>query len=488
MAVDRQTGNGRKRRVLVVVLSAVVSLALLGGYVVADAYDIVPGYLTFREQSNDGATIPSATTALAPAEIVGDIDDSQTVDATKAKKALSAFLSAEDVGKDLSVIVADSTGKEIVSEKGTTTREPASTLKTLTALATVEKLDMDSTLDTEVYLTAADGAKATIALKGNGDMLLGEGASDAQHVNGHAGLKTLAESAAKALKQQGITTVTLQYDDSLFGTQRMPADMDEKMVSNGNFTPVSSLAIDEGKEWGSSKKPSDPDAIPTSYPSRTTKPAEETADSFAHQLEKAGITVDGDASSTTVSDSILTSDTARIATVSSAPLWKILRFTLQQSDNTLAELFGRLVALATNSENSPKGATSAILSIVKADGIDVSGIHMSDCSGLSDNSTLTATTLIEVQERYYSSAPAEALEGLPVSGFSGTALGRTFDDSVFGLARLKTGSLDTVTSMTGSVARKNGGLLFFAVIVNNPDNMWSAHVAVDDFVSALADL
>jgi D-alanyl-D-alanine carboxypeptidase/D-alanyl-D-alanine-endopeptidase (penicillin-binding protein 4) len=161
---------------------------------------------------------------------------------------------------------------------------------------------------------------------------------------------------------------------------------------------------------------------------------------------------------------------------------------LQQSDNTLAELFGRLVALKTGEENSPSGAVSAVMKTLENNGIDTTGLSLSDCSGLSDHSKLTAKALIQTQEKYFTTANAAALEGLGVSGFSGTALERSFGDSNRGLIRLKTGSLETTTSMTGNVVRKNGGMLFFAVIVNKPSNMWSARTAVDSFVGSLANL
>ncbi|MCI1915243.1 MAG: D-alanyl-D-alanine carboxypeptidase, partial [Bifidobacteriaceae bacterium] len=185
---------------------------------------------------------------------------------------------------------------------------------------------------------------------------------------------------------------------------------------------------------------------------------------------------------------VLKDSQARVAAVKSAQLWELLRFTLQQSDNTYAELFGRLVALRTGAQNSPEGAVSAVLKSLKDNGVSTKGLHLSDCSGLSDKSKLTASALIQVQEKYMSSLDASALEGMGVSGFSGTALERAFTPKVRGLIRLKTGSLSEVTSMTGNVVRTKGGVVFFAVIVNKPENMWSAHVAVDSFVSKLADL
>ncbi|MCI1902156.1 MAG: D-alanyl-D-alanine carboxypeptidase [Bifidobacteriaceae bacterium] len=492
MASHRISGNrhrfGKVRRTLTVSITAVVTLALAAAYVVGDAFDLVPGYLTFSEQTLHSVSIDAPLAAVAPQSSVGDVDLTKSIDTKAATRLVKDFIKAEGVGSHVSVIVADGTGKEVVSSKATTPREPASTLKTLTAFAATENLDMRSTLDTQVYVTEHDGSKATIVLRGNGDMMLGAGASDSAHVNGRAGLQTLAEKAASALKKQGITSISLEYDDSMLGTKRVPDNMDDDMISSGNFTPVASMAVDEGKQWGKNEKPSNPDAMLGWLPTRTTSPARQAASTFAQKLKKSGMKVTGDIGSTTLSSSVLKDSQARVAAVKSAQLWELLRFTLQQSDNTYAELFGRLVALRTGAQNSPEGAVSAVLKSLKDNGVSTKGLHLSDCSGLSDKSKLTASALIQVQEKYMSSLDASALEGMGVSGFSGTALERAFTPKVRGLIRLKTGSLSEVTSMTGNVVRTKGGVVFFAVIVNKPENMWSAHVAVDSFVSKLADL
>ena len=59
-------------------------------------------------------------------------------------------------------------------------------MKTLTAYAAAIELDMGKTLDTQTYLEQSQDGTARLVLKGNGDMLLGAGASDANHINGRA--------------------------------------------------------------------------------------------------------------------------------------------------------------------------------------------------------------------------------------------------------------------------------------------------------------
>lgn len=121
-------------------------------------------------------------------------------------------------------------------------------MKTLTAYAAAVELDMGKTLDTQTYLEQSQDGTARLVLKGNGDMLLGAGASDSNHINGRAGLGTLAGRTAQALRQRGITSVTLAYDDTLFGNDRWPQGIAELDTDHLYYAPTASMAVDGGQE------------------------------------------------------------------------------------------------------------------------------------------------------------------------------------------------------------------------------------------------
>ena len=121
--------------------------------------------------------------------------------------------------------------------------------------------------------------------------------------------------------------------------------------------------------------------------------------------------------------------------------------------------------------------------------IDINGLTMADCSGLSPGSQLTVRTLAAVQQRNLTVGDgAPAAEGLSVAGLVGSARKRYTSDDVAGLLRVKTGSLDTVTSMAGNVSRTHGGALSFAVVINNPADYWAASNAISAFITKLAEL
>ena len=428
------------------------------GYVAGDLTDVVPGVLTLQPMRIP--TVPSARTARAAASVLADADRSIPVDAAAADALIDTFLGSEGVGSDVSIAIAGADGTVVAERNADIVREPASTLKTLTAVAAATVLDLSDTLDTETYLIQQEGQTPTLVLKGNGDMLLGAGVSDPDHVNGRAGLGTLAAQSAVALQQRGIDRVRLVYDDTLFGEQRYPSRIEENNPDNLYYAPVSALAVDGGRNWNGDP-PDDPDLY-TGYAELSTQPAADAAATFAQ---------------------------SPLTSVSSAQLNEIMAFMMRHSDNTLAEEFGRLTALAAGRENSPHGATQAVAATLQELGVDTAQLTMADCSGLAPGSSLSVRTLIGVQSRILAGGAGSVVAGaLSVPGLIGTAAGRLDDEAVAGLLRVKTGTLGTVTSMAGNVSRLNGGVLCFAVVVNNPENAWEAAHAVDVFMADLPGL
>lgn len=471
------------RRALTIGASVTATVALCAAAVAGDVFDVLPGALTMHPVTVRTFADPRA--AVAPAGIVGQLEDGTPLDAAAVAQKADVFAASAGVGADYSLVVADQSGTVVLDRNGSVPREPASTMKTLTAFAASRVLDMDSTLDTTTRLTVADGT-ATVTLTGEGNMLLGSGDSDPDHINGRAGLGTLARDTAAALKAQGIASVNLAYDNSLFGETRMPAGIEGNNGDHRYATPITALAVDGGRIWdGSQARPSDPDNGHV-YPTLSFTTAQDAANVFAARLAEQGIAVSGTPQPGS------TPDADPIATVRSATLAELIAYTLRNSDNTQAELLGRLVALKTGAENSPAGATAAVRSELEQSGVPVDGLTMADCSGLTPGSQLTASTLIHVQISAMrdGNAPAAFEEGLPISGLTGTlgTSGRYFTDSAKGLVRGKTGSLTGVRSLSGNVSRASGGLLYVAVIINNSADPVGATAAIDRLSSALTTL
>nr|WP_125982023.1 D-alanyl-D-alanine carboxypeptidase [Bifidobacterium goeldii] len=453
------------------------------GYGVADMVDVVPGVLTLRPVHT--RTVPDPLTARAAGTIADDVDLTIPVDSHAAQQIIDEFAATANIGTSFSIAIADGQGNIVAERDAGTPRQPASTMKTLTAFAAASTLDMGSTLDTQTYLIQSDGNVKTLVLKGNGDMLLGEGQSDPDHINGHAGLGTLAKRTADALLQRGITQVDLVYDDSLFGTDRTPNNISENNAEHRYCTPISTMAIDGGRQWNEEgvSKPTNPDDS-SQYPVLSEHTAQDTAAVFAQRLADNGITVNGEPTAGTVA-----AGTSALASVSSAPLNEVMAFMLRHSDNTLADEFGRLTALKRGTGNSIATDTQAVADVLREAGIDTQGLTIADCSGLAPGSQVSVKTLVGVQAHNLTAGSATAAaEGLSIPGLVGTARRRIVSGDDNGLYRVKTGSLDTVTSLTGNVSRTNGGVLSFAVIVNDAANYWEAAQAINVMAAKLPAL
>lgn len=460
-----------------VTVSVVVTLAVCVGYTIADVYDVAPGLLT--AQSAPTRTYSAIPTPLAAGAVAGKADRDVPIDEKKAEKLITALGESEGTG-NFSVAIAAADGTIAAERNLDTEREPASTTKTLTAFTAVHTLEMSGTLDTEVYLTHAD-TSPTIVLQGHGDMLLGEGQNDPSHINGRAGLATLAQNTAQSLRQRGIDQVALAVDDSLFGDDNTSTALEQNNDGNAMYTPLSSMAVDGGRmRYGLT---ADPDAF-TDYPTLSRATASDAAQTFRSLLTQQGITV------TDSSDTSGTEASARIAKVSSAPLNEVMAFMLRHSDNTLAELFARLTALKLGLGNSMDADIQAVVQVLRANDIPTDGLHLTSCSGLAAGTRLRIPTLLAVQRSLVGldDGGAAEIEGLSVPGLTGTARNRAANDDIKGLARVKTGSLGGVRALVGNVSREHGGVLLFAVIVNDSSDELAANNAIDDFMAGLAKL
>lgn len=460
-----------------VTVSVVVTLAVCVGYTIADVYDVAPGLLT--AQSAPTRTYSAIPTPLAAGAVAGKADRDVPIDEKKAEKLITALGESEGAG-NFSVAIAAADGTIAAERNLDTEREPASTTKTLTAFAAVHTLEMSGTLDTEVYLTHAD-TSPTIVLQGHGDMLLGEGQNDPSHINGRAGLATLAQHTVQSLRQRGIDQVALAVDDSLFGDDNTSTALEQNNDGNAMYTPLSSMAVDGGRmRYGLT---ADPDAF-TDYPTLSRTTASDAAQTFRSLLTRQGITV------TDSSDTSGTEASARIAKVSSAPLNEVMAFMLRHSDNTLAELFARLTALKLGLGNSMDADIQAVVQVLRANDIPTDGLHLTSCSGLAAGTRLRIPTLLAVQRSLVGldDGGAAEIEGLSVPGLTGTARNRAANDDIKGLARVKTGSLGGVRALVGNVSREHGGVLLFAVIVNDSSDELAANNAIDDFIAGLAKL
>ena len=460
-------------------LMGVGVLALLlgaGGYAVADAYDIVPGLITLSPPPPTPTPFPTAPGAVAAPELTGVLANLTVGAAVPAADRVNALLGAlvadSRLGPSVGAVVTDQrTGAVLAQHDLDGPHTPASTAKLATAVAALSSMGTQTTFATRVVRTTA----GQIVLVGGGDMMLAAGKGDPTLVNGRAGLADLAHQVARGLTLVGTKTVTLGVDDALFTGPALNPAWKASDLADGYAAPISALAVNIAALSGTGE-----------YPQRQADPALAAALQFAAALTAEGITVTGPPTRVTAPG-----DAVQLGAVQSAPLGQIIDFFLDRSDNVLTEVVGRLVALKAGLPGSFDGATQAVLARDRSLGVDTTGAHLVDSSGLGSGAVLSAHTLLGLLQAITDPNHPELRQiaaALPIAGLRGTLSTRFVDSPASGLVRAKTGSLPGGTALAGTVVDADGRQLLFVIVADKTPGGGQAapHAAIDGFVTQLA--
>jgi len=470
---------------IVGVLVPIVMLAGVGGYVVADAADLVPGWLTIAAEPSPPApflTADAVEPSAAPGTLVAPLfdADSPLPDAAQIQALAQALRDDSRTGASTNVSVIDLvTGETLADVDGTDGQVPASTTKLLTAIAAVTALGPDYRLATTALY---DKARAEVALVAGGDMLLAadEGAdavvaaddarTDAERSVGYAGLGDLADQVAQELSAQGVTSVTVVADTSAFPGPAYPVEWPSYALQQGYAAPVTGLAVNVGKKTDDE------------YAQRWPDPAANAADEFAARLSERGITTSrGSERQGATGD--------EVGRVESAPLADVVEYMLHHSDNTIAEDLTRVVAIESGRVATVTNSMTAVADSLGSLGIDLSGLSLYDGAGFSTNNRISPSTLTHALRAAALAEPTRGVLGwLAEAGLTGTLDDRFTSSAGTGVVWAKTGSLTGVTSLAGVVLTADGRPLVFAAMADGmPYGQDDPRSAIDEFADALAE-
>jgi D-alanyl-D-alanine carboxypeptidase/D-alanyl-D-alanine-endopeptidase (penicillin-binding protein 4) len=405
-------------------------------------------------------------------------------------RLLDAALPAAKTGPDLGIQVYDAqTGRALYSRNAGSLATPASTVKVITAVAALAILGANARFTTSVRQVGG-----TIVLVGGGDPTLAVNAYPSSDYPRPATLALLAADTARALRAQGHRSVRLGYDTSLFSGPELAPGWTGSDVSTGNVTPITALEADQGRltPAGSLEDSDDP----VNYRARTMEPVGMTMSAFTGLLGKDGITVTGSARPVTAPAAAPVLAAVRSPTVAAMAGQLLL-----ESNNVIAEVLARHVAIALGRQATFAGAAAADLAEVHRLGV-TTPISLVDGSGLSPKDGIAPETLVRVLAvAARTPALSAAITGLPVAGFTGTlSAGRSvFGDigslgsgaargAARGVVRAKTGNLTAVASLAGLAYDRSGRLLIFAIMAPRVPGAGMLPAAADAIDAAAAGL
>ncbi len=380
------------------------------------------------------------------------------------RRALAAAAGSPDLGARLLARVADAqTGKVLYDRSGSTPAAPASTAKLMTAVALLVSRKQTDHFATTVVTGATSG---TVVLVGGGDpTITGAPVGEPGAYASSARISTLAGR----LHASHVRVRRIVVDDTLFTGPAVSPGWDPGDAPSDYAAPITAMMVDGGRD------------APTDH-YRSAAPELAAGRAFARALGDSAIPVGlGTAPA----------GAKRLARVYSAPLRVLVEQMLHLSDNVIAEVLARHVAIAQRRAPSFSGGATAIRSALARLGVQVGG-GMHDASGLAAGDRLTPATLVAVLRLLVApKVPALRLivSGLPVAGWNGTLYDRYVSGSTrsaAGRVRAKTGTLTGVSAIAGFVHDASGRLLVFAFDADRAGETVAAETALDRVASALA--
>jgi D-alanyl-D-alanine carboxypeptidase/D-alanyl-D-alanine-endopeptidase (penicillin-binding protein 4) len=387
------------------------------------------------------------------------------------QKAIGPLVTAPALGPRVRVSVADAvTGAKLFARDADTMTTPASTTKLVTAATVLAARGPAYRLTTRAV---AGDEPGEVVLAGGGDPTLSINAKG--QFPGAARLDKLADQVRNAMGETPITKVTV--DTTLFTGPATAKGWTSTIIApEGQVSKIQSLMTNAGRKT--------PVHHEVGGDPRFTDPAKAAGQSFAKLLGvKAGAAAGGAAG--------LPAGT-ELGRVQSPPMVHLVDLMLEQSDNTMAEVLSRQVALAAQQPASFDGATRSMIAKLQELGLPPGEIKLADASGLSRLNAISPSLLTDLLTLAASGkqpALGSMFGGLPVAGWSGTLRTRFVtpapNQAGQGLVRAKTGSLTGVNTISGQLVTKDGRLLVFAIMADRTGDSVSARQALDRIAARL---
>ncbi len=224
------------------------------------------------------------------------------------------------------------------------------------------------------------------------------------------------------------------------------------------------------------------DAQPASRSVPMGAPAEIAARMFEHALRDEGIEFPG---TVVITSSRRERGPKVLAAAEGSPISEMLTLCMEESDNYLAESLYLLSSARQAGRGSYTAAHDVERAYWKALGVAPGDAEPADGSGLSRKNLVTPRALVALlRER---STCDWFVDALPVSGRTGTMRYRLSEGGLAGKVVAKTGTLDSVGSLSGYVRASSGRTIAFSIMANHHTCSSAAvRASINDIVELLA--
>lgn len=399
------------------------------------------------------------------------------------------------IGSNFGFEVSDPDSRQtLYATQADTPMRPASTMKLVTALNALTVLGPDHRMTTDVLVPEPGVA----ILRGGGDTTLG---SD--------DLARLATSAARYLRAQDLLPDLVQRPAFTPATcviggkkRKSTAKRPCPQVTPPPRRPAVKVYVDDslygkpkrGPGWTSSYQPSIV---------RPVRPlgrlgvyqwdsAAEAGGVFAAALRRAGV------KAATAGHRDAADDAQAAVAIQGDTVKTQVRAMLQVSENNIAEMLFRQVAVERGRKGTFKGGRLAARDTLRELGLDTAGLRLMDGSGVSRDDRLTPALLTDALEVALDSEQHPQFAGftslLPIGGRTGTLSASTGRFTTWpsrcaaGQVFAKTGTLFDTIGLSGYVRGADGRLKVFAALVNDRPQRYSplsTRQAVDGLVATV---
>ena len=419
----------------------------------------------------------------------------------------------------VSVCIADAlTGETVYEHNSSVSSVPASVMKLITTAVAIEMLGPDYTFTTHIGFsgkidTLSKVLSGNIIIKGGGDPSLGS-------VNFSENYNDFLRSWVNEIKKLGIKKIegSVISDDSYYDYRPTPSKWLWEDIGNYYGAGAYGLSVFDNlyeihlKSTSGSPAPVIKEIIPAEYEPEILNHlrASGTADYgnifsspygtsatmegiipagqndfvlkasisdpplllakiMTKMLNSAGITLTEEPSTARLVKNYNPDDFSLITETVSPPLSKIIEVLNHESVNLYAEHLLKELGKKYGTAGSTYAGIEVVMSFLRKNGIDNSGLYMEDGSGLSPldaiNTRLLSNVLsyMETSGKYF----GDYFSSLPEAGKNGT-IKYHFTDPIFdNRLRAKSGSMTRVRNYAGYLTTIKGNKLVFSIIVNN---------------------